>query len=163
MSIKTDCKIDATGFHNMLRNMEKLIDHQVDIGYDDTKHEDSDLTMGELARIHEYGVRGGKTGWKIPPRNFVEDGANLLNAIIAREVRLVAVNTLQGRHPAAHKHLVDIGDKGEETLVQAIDDGKFWKLKPTTIKIKRDRGLPHPEAILVATGQLREGAVVKIK
>ena len=160
MKVKTDICWD--GLHDMVKNLNRLEDREVAVGYGGGLHDDSGLTVGELAIITEKGVRrdnGGST----PPRPFMALAKNILAESITPLSVNVVKNTLLDKNSIVTRDLHKIGDLGTESIQMAIDTQEFAALKPETVKIKKQQGSRFADQIILDTGELYQSIEVKVK
>jgi hypothetical protein len=163
---KIETKIDMSEIDKMLRNLNNLEEREVSAGFTDTPHEGSGMSMGELAIIHEHGVRseaGSNKPWKIPPRPFMEQASHLLTNSIDKESRLVVENALKGKESITSKYLDDIADINKDTIQESIEMQNFTPLSPITVRIKKDKGARHVTEMLLESGELFEGIETEVK
>ncbi len=164
MSIKLDTEFDYSGYNQVMKDIQRLVEREVAVGFDDSDHSDKDeLTMAELAIIHENGTRGRDGGYHIPPRKFVTRAGYNLAEVINAESEAVVINSLKGKHSLVNKHLDAIGEKGIQATQEAIDRQGYRKLSPTTIRIKRHKNSRYPTEQLLDSEALYEGVMYKIK
>ena len=165
MAFKIDSKVDYSGLDKIMKNMARLTEREVSVGYDDTPHSDGN-SMADIAGWQEEGVRarsGEEGAWHIPPRPFMDMASSIWASDIEKESAKVVSSALKGNESVLNKNLGLIGESGRESIQAAIDTQQFTKLSPTTIRIKRAKNSRFPETILVDSGKLYEGMSVKIK
>ena len=119
----------------------------------DARHPDSDITMVELAAIHEFGSPAAK----IPERSFIRstfrDKATLLGAVMGKLARGVVAGTMQ-----PERALAILGEVGAAEVKKTITEGAGVPppLKPETVARK---GSDRP---LVDTGRLLDSITYEV-
>ena len=167
MAFKIDSKIDMSGLDKIMKNMERLTERSVEVGYyDDDPHEGSDVSMGTLVNWLENGTRsrsGEEGAYHIPPRRFVEQGSSIWVDGIEKESAQVVARALQGRESQVNTLLDKIGEEGKESIQASMDMQNFKALAPTTVKLKKAKGSRYATTQLIDTGELYEGIKIKVK
>ena len=167
MAFKIDCKMDYKNLEKLMKNMERLTERSVEVGYyDDDQHDGSDVSMGTLANWMEHGVRsrsGEEGAWHIPPRPFMEQSVPIWTDSIEKESAKVVAKALQGKEGQLSGLLDKIGEEGKDAIQTSIDLGNFKELAEVTVKLKQAKGSRFPTVKLVDGGELYEGIKVKVK
>jgi len=163
MAFKIDSKIDYSGLDKIMKNMERLTERSVSVGFGGEEHEPSGLSVGEIANFLEGGVRNSKSGVTSKPRPIVTRAAIPWVEDSEKEIRLATIAALQGKEVKLNKELDDIAEKGVLSIQENIDNQGFEPLEQSTISIKRSKGSRWPTKVALDTGFLYQNIEKSVK
>lgn len=152
--MKADVKRkDPDAIKNLIKNVVRVKGAKVEVGIvdEDEIHEESGLTVKELAAIHEFGSEEAK----IPARPFMEptmhDNRFKYRAMMWNDAKKLS----KGRkNPAVA--LKEIGEMAADDMRELILKGNFEPLKLETIALK---GHSDP---LIDSGQMYDAIDYKV-
>lgn len=142
---RVQVKLDSKGLSQLTRTLKSLRGKGVDVGFfGSKKHPGSkDITVTEIATVHEFGSSDGK----IPQRPFMRQAFQNNNNF--RGVYKKALKQAMTEGKSAQRTLFLLGESVRAGIVDEITEGTFTPLSPVTIEKK---GSSKP---LIDTGFMR--------
>ena len=144
---------DMSGLDKFIKECVKLEQKQISIGFDNTKHPDTELTNAELAWILEMGA----DKVNIPPRNFM-DSTNYQFGVDNMKVTPLAVKKILYKNASPESVLKTVGNK-QKKLMQEIMETKLFTNPNNAKSTKQQKGR---DDALIDTGFLKKSIKVTV-
>ena len=144
---------DMSGLDKFIKECIKLEQKQISIGFDNTKHPDTELTNAELAYILELGA----DKVNIPPRNFM-DSTNYQFGVDNMKVTPLAVKKILYKNASPESVLKTVGNK-QKKLMQEIVETKLFTNPNNAKSTIQQKGR---DDALIDTGFLKKSIKVTV-